>query len=59
MTKVGAFCSPHVHLKKSTSILVNGALVLEKIEFEFFCKCAKNRQKIRYCEQKTSLPLSG
>jgi hypothetical protein len=43
MTKIGAFCSPPVHVKKSTSILVNGALVVEKNDFEFFRKIAKIR----------------
>ena len=35
MTKIGAFCSPPVHLKKSSSTVVNGALVPEKKGFEF------------------------
>jgi hypothetical protein len=45
MMKIGAFCSPPVHVKKSTSILVNGARVTEKIDFYFFEKSAKTGKK--------------
>ncbi len=50
MTKIGAFCSPLFHLKISTSIVIDGARVLEKIGFDFFLKNRKKSVKIRYME---------
>jgi hypothetical protein len=41
MTKIGAFCSLPVHLKKSSSTLVNGALFRRKKVFYFCEKRAK------------------
>jgi hypothetical protein len=52
MTKVGPFGSPHVHLKKSTSIFENGALVPEKIIFEFFENVQKNCKKYVIASEK-------
>jgi hypothetical protein len=45
MTKIGAFCSPPNYLKKSTSIVVNGARVLKKIELIFCEKSQKTGKK--------------